>query len=71
MGGMFSKPKTPTAPTVQVAAPPPPDRGDAAVQDAMDSERKRAALAQGRNSTILTATSDTQKGSAAKTLLGA
>lgn len=70
MGGLFSKPKIPTPQPQQIAAPPPPDVGTQAVQDAATSERQRLAGAKGRSSTILTATSDTVQPDAKKTLLG-
>mgnify|MGYP001187418764 CR=1 FL=1 len=64
----FLSPKTPSVPQPT----PPPSRGSTA--DAAEAERRRAAAAQGRNSTILTGSLGTSDGAAPdkrKTLLGA
>jgi hypothetical protein len=67
MTALFSSPKMPKAP----APPAPPPANDAAaVTDAAQAQRQRAAQAQGRGSTILAATSDTRQAQAGKTLLG-
>lgn len=66
----FSRPSIPAAPP-----PPPPvaTEQDQAVLAAQDAERKRRAMAQGRQSTILTGPMGapvTQASYAPKTLLG-
>jgi hypothetical protein len=66
MSALFSSPKMPRP---QTPAPPPASDG-AAVQDAMQAQRQRAAEAKGRGSTILSATSDVRGPSQQKTLLG-
>lgn len=71
MGGIFSKPSTPT-----VAPPPPPPTAEANAEEikaAKTEERRRRSAAQGRQSTILTGGMGTQDASGAskKTLLGA
>lgn len=66
MSALFSTPKMPQPQTPA----PPPAQDSAAVQDAMQSARQRAAEAKGRSSTILAATSDVRGGSQQKTLLG-
>lgn len=66
MSALFSTPKIkPPAPPA-----PPPDSNSAAVQDAAQAARQRAAEAKGRGSTILAATSDVRGASQQKTLLG-
>lgn len=67
MSALFSSPRTPRAPPPPA---PPPAQDAASVQDAATAARQRAAEARGRNTTVLTATSDVRGGSAQKTLLG-
>lgn len=66
MSALFSTPKMPKPQTPA----PPPAQDTAAVQDAMQAQRQRAAEAKGRSATILTATSDVRGPSQQKTLLG-
>ena len=49
-----SSPKVPEIPPLPPPAPPPPTALDPAVARARESNRQRAALAQGRDKTILT-----------------
>lgn len=67
MGALFSTPKAPKAPPPPA---PPPTNDAAAVQDATQAARQRAAEAKGRGSTILAATSDVRQAPGGKTLLG-
>ena len=68
MSALFSSPKMPTAP---LPPPPPPASDSAAVQDAAQATRQRAAEAKGRSASILAATSDVRQPSQQKSLLGA
>lgn len=54
MGSVFSKPKTPDPPPPPEAPPEPPKDTDPEVKKARSDRRRRAALASGRTSTILT-----------------
>jgi hypothetical protein len=68
----MSQPKTPDTPPLPPPAPPPPTAADPAVARARSDNRQRAALALGRDKTILTSgqgLSDST-GSGKKTLLG-
>ena len=68
----FSAPSMPGPPPPPPAPPPPPTEVDPEVTKARTQSRQRAALASGRNSTILTAaqglTGDVS--TSGKTLLG-
>ena len=68
MSSLFSSPSTPPSPVIPA---PVPTKSSAEVQADAIAERQRLAAAGGRNSTVITATSDTRQPSAAKTLLGA
>lgn len=69
MSGLFKSPKMPT--TTAAPAPAPPAMDAPNVQEAATNEQRRAAKAQGRNSTLLvTGTSDTTLPNRGKTLLG-
>lgn len=65
MSNPFKKPKVPKAPKV-------PDRSSAEVQAAAEAERRRAAGAKGRQSTIVggLVSSDSATGALKKTILG-
>ena len=54
-----------------IPSPAPPDIGSAASQDAADAIRKRAAMPEGRESTLLTTGNDQPAASRQRTLLGA
>lgn len=70
--GIFSKPKSPPPPPLPPAPPPPPKPTDPNVTRAKRDERRRAAGAIGRGSTILTGSQGltTEASTARKTLLG-
>lgn len=50
----MSSPRAPSPPPLPPAPPPPPTETDPSVKRARVENRQRAALAQGRDSTILT-----------------
>lgn len=70
----LSSPSTPSPPPLPPAPPPPPTEVDPAVKRARTENRQRAALAQGRDSTILTSPqglTNTPMASTKKSILGA
>ncbi len=72
MSSVFSKPKPPPPPPKPIAPPPAPETADVRVKAAGEAESKRARLAKGRQSTILTGPLGTtdQATVQRKTLLG-
>lgn len=70
MGGMFSSPKTSPPPTVAPSFQPAPSRSAEEVTGEAVAERTRRAAQAGRQSTLLTGTSDEGAGDRKKTLLG-
>ncbi len=71
MGGMFSSPKSPPPPTAAAPAfQPAPSRSAEEVTGEAVAERTRRAAQAGRQSTLLTGTSDEGAGDRKKTLLG-
>jgi len=67
-----SKPKEPKMPKMPAPPPPPEEKADEALRRSKDDERKRARLASGRSSTILTSPfgAESKATVARKTLLG-
>lgn len=50
----LSSPKMPAVPALPPEPPPPPTAADPAIGKARENDRRRAALTQGRSSTIFT-----------------